>query len=126
MANRVTITLTDEAFQRAQRLAIITGRQVKEIVAETLEVSLPDIPITEPPISELSDANVLAASRLEMDAKDDKRLSLLLDHQREGSLTDAERNELVKLMQLYKVGLLRKSQALREAVERGLIAPIKS
>jgi len=55
-----------------------------------------------------------------MAAVDDARLSMLLDHQQAGTLTSEERAELAALMQLYQVGLLRKAQALREAVRRGL------
>jgi hypothetical protein len=40
-------------------------------------------------------------------------------------LTNAERGELASLMDLYQRLLLRKAQALREAVRRGLRGPLE-
>ena len=56
----------------------------------------------------------------------DQRLSYLLSQQQDGLLGETERMELAALMQLYQEGLLRKAQALAEAVHRGLIDPIGS
>ena len=50
----------------------------------------------------------------------DRKLRLRLDRQQAGELSDREGVELSALMQLYQVGLLRKAQALHEAVKRGL------
>lgn len=55
-----------------------------------------------------------------MKPKQERRFSLLLERQQAGELSDAERSELLALMQLYQEGLLRKAQALHEAVRRGL------
>ena len=76
------------------------------------------------PTSELSDAEVLALSQLEMDRAQDRRLSELLGHQQAGTLTDTEDRELRALMQVYSGGLVRKAQALQEAVRRGLREPL--
>ena len=57
---------------------------------------------------------------------EDRRLSDLLSKQQGGFLAETERLELTALMQLYQEGLLRKAQALAEAVQRGLIDPIGS
>ena len=48
-----------------------------------------------------------------------------MQKQQEGQLSDTERSELISLMQLYQDGLLRKAQALREAVRRGLREPLE-
>jgi len=37
-----------------------------------------------------------------------------------------ERKELLALMQIYEIGTLRKAEALAEAVQRGLHAPMRS
>lgn len=55
-----------------------------------------------------------------MNSIQDRRLSLLLNKQQAGKLIEAERVELSALMQVYQEGLLRKAQALSEAVRRGL------
>ena len=39
-------------------------------------------------------------------------------------MTEVERNELAALMQVYHECLVRKAQALREAVRRGLREPL--
>jgi hypothetical protein len=56
---------------------------------------------------------------------EDRRLSELLHRQQAGILTEAERPELTSLMELYQTQLLRKAQALREAVRRGLRPPLQ-
>jgi len=72
-----------------------------------------------------SNEEVLAATQTEMPPAEDERLSLLLDRQQAGTLTDAERAELTGLMHLYQDLLLRKAQALRLAVQRGLRRPLQ-
>ena len=42
------------------------------------------------------------------------------NRQQEGSITDEERLKLVSLMKTYEMGILRQSQALAEAANRGL------
>jgi hypothetical protein len=55
----------------------------------------------------------------------DRRLSALLQKQQERALSAAEQTELVMLMQVYQEGVLRKAQALRETVQRGLRTPLE-
>lgn len=56
-----------------------------------------------------------------MSAAENKRLSELLDKQREETITPLERNELEALLRVYQVGNLHKAQGIAEAVERGLL-----
>jgi hypothetical protein len=49
-----------------------------------------------------------------------RRLSELLEEQREGALAKGERPELLALMQVYSQLWIRQSEALAEAVRRGL------
>ena len=72
------------------------------------------------PINELSDAEVLRFSNLQMPAWQSRRLHELLDHQREGQLTAEEQTELVPLLRLNDSALLLKAEARLEAVRRGL------
>jgi hypothetical protein len=69
------------------------------------------------------DQGVAAAAESQLPRAEDQRLSELLDRQQAGALSAAEQGELRALMQAYQVGLLRKAQALREAVRRGLREP---
>lgn len=59
-----------------------------------------------------------------MEPEQDVRLSLLLDHQQAGILSDEERPELQTLMKIYQERLLRKATALSESVKRGLMEPL--
>jgi hypothetical protein len=60
-----------------------------------------------------------------MAPEQDRRLSVLLQKQQERVLSAAEQTELLLLMQVYQEGVLRKAQALREAVRRGLRTPLE-
>lgn len=127
MSTQVVITLPDEIYHRAERLAQLIHRDVADILADTLALSLPPRslqPEAVRPIMELSDEDVLALAELQMEPDQDRRLSVLLEGQQAGELTDAERPELLALMQLYQERLVRKAQALREAVRRGLRQPL--
>ena len=128
MSTRVMISLPDEVYHRAERLAQLISRDVADVLADTVELSLPPLsPRSETvrPVTELTDEEVLALTELQMESKQDRRLSLLLERQQAGELSDTERSELLALMQLYQEGLLRKAQALHEAVRRGLRQPLE-
>jgi len=126
MSTQVTVTLPDEVYRSAVRLAQLARREVEDVLTDTLTLSLPSLRQdldALPPIESLSDADILALTRLELPPAQDRRLSALLDRQQADSLTDTERGELLTLMQAYQEGLLRKAQALQEAVRRGLREP---
>jgi hypothetical protein len=53
-----------------------------------------------------------------------QELSDLLADQRENQLTEAGRIRLDALMQLYQQRMVRKAEAIRAAVQRGLIPPL--
>jgi hypothetical protein len=127
MSTQVTVTLSDEVFERAQRLAQVSHRDVSDLLAETIAVSLPTLRAqSENPVppGTLTDAEVLALTELQLPDAQDQRLSTLLDHQQSGTITEEERGELAALFQVYQEGLLRKAQALAEAVRRGLREPL--
>jgi hypothetical protein len=75
---------------------------------------------------ELTDEAVLALADSTMNPADDKRLDELLDKQQADQLSEAERVELARLMQVYQEGLLLKAEGLAEAVRRGLRPPLAS
>ncbi len=127
MSTRITIDLPDDIYQRVEQFARLANRDLPSIVAESLQLLIPS-PRQElsegESIAELSDDQILALTKLEMTSEQDSRLSLLLDHQQSGLLTEAESTELQTLMQVYKEGLLRKATSLEEAVKRHLIEPL--
>jgi predicted transcriptional regulator len=125
----VTINLPDDVYRRAERFAHLANRDLSSVLADTLTRSLPPISAeidTLPPISNLSDRQVMALTQLEMESAQDARLSELLDKQQSGTLNSEEPEELDNLMQIYREGLLRKATALAEAVKRGLMEPLNS
>ncbi len=71
------------------------------------------------PVAEMSDEEVLRLADLRLTPTQDRSLSRLLDRQQAGILSEQERSELVALMQVYQTNLLRKAEALAEAVRRG-------
>jgi hypothetical protein len=128
MATRVVITLQDDIYQRVERLAQLTHRDVAELLAETITLSLPPWDSTSESVRDIStlpDEEVLALSELQLPAKQDRRLSTLLRKQQDQTLSAREHAELSALMQDYQESLLRKAQALREAVRRQLREPLE-
>lgn len=124
---QVTVTLPEETYRRAKRLAQLTHREVADVLADALSLSLPSLAEGRAfSIQEIADEQVLALTRLQLTSEEDARLSTLLDGQQADELADEERAELNRLMQVYQEGLLLKSEALAEAVSRGLIPPLVS
>ena len=79
----------------------------------------------EKPVASLSDEEVLALAGAQMEPTQGRRLSELLEKQREGELTEGERSTLLALMQVYNQLWIRQSEALAEAVRRGLRKPLE-
>jgi hypothetical protein len=128
MATRVVVTLPDDVYRRVEQLAQLTNRDVADLLADTITLSLPPLDLSTrsvQAVTSLSDEDVLALTELQMLPAQDRRLSALLQKQQAQALSDPERAELLALMQVYQEGLLRKAQALREAVRRGLRMPLK-
>lgn len=119
---QVVVNLPEETYRRAERLAQLTRREVGEVLADTLALSLPALAKGKAAaMQDMSDERVLALTELRLSDEDDKRLGDLLDTQQAGGLTAANRTELALLIQRYEEGLLLKSEALAEAVARKLI-----
>jgi hypothetical protein len=128
MAARVVVTLPDDVYRRVEQLAQLTNRDVADLLADTITLSLPPLDLSSrsvQAVTSLSDEDVLALTELQMLPAQDRRLSALLQKQQAQALSDPERAELLALMQVYQEGLLRKAQALREAVRRGLRTPLE-
>jgi len=128
MSTQITINLPDEVYQRAERFARLTNRDIASLLVDTLQISIPSTRLAAveelESISKISNHQVLALTQLQMEPLQDARLSELLDRQQSGLLLDSERLELQTLMQIYQEGLLRKATALSEAVKRGLMEPL--
>ena len=128
MSTQVTVTLPDETYRRAAYLAQLTGRDVADVLAETIGLSLEPLGGQQsgaPAVADLSDEDVLALADAQMGSAQERRFSDLLDRQQARHLAEEDRHALLALMQVYQDGLLRKAQALHEAVRRGLRQPLE-
>src|ERR1041385_3455087 len=114
MSQQVTIQVSEQVLRQAASVAAQTQRSVEDVLAAWLESVT-----TERPVEELSDEEVLALTELRLTDEQDASLSELLKRNREGTLNAEGRRELDEMMRLYEHGLLRKSQALKVAVQRG-------
>jgi hypothetical protein len=121
MSQHITIEVSEQVVRQATQVAAQTERSVEEVLASWLESV-----ISEMPVEEMSDAEVLALTEVQLTNEQQATLSELLAQNQEGTLDAAGQKQLDELMRLYEHGLLRKSQALRVAVQRELIAPLQS
>lgn len=119
MTYTVTLDLPDKIAQNARRIAAKNHQPLAEVLIGWLDQMAADLPV-----EELSDAQVLALSSAELEIDVQAELSDLLALNREGALTAVQRLRLEELMQVYRHNLIRKAQAVKVAVERGLRPPL--
>ncbi len=127
MSMQVTLTISEQTYKKAQRLAQLTSREVSDVLTDTLTISLPDLEHSldsDHALIDLPDETIIALSELQLNSEEDMRLSKLLDKRQADQLNESEKAELSRLMNLYQEGLLRKAEALTEAVKRGLREPL--
>lgn len=125
MVMQVIVNLPEETYRRARRLAQLTQRNLTDVLADTLDLSLPALgEDNAPELKRLTDDQILALTELRLSDEDGEQLSELLYNQQADQLTLEQRPELARLMQIYQEGLLLKAEALVEAVSRGLIPPL--
>lgn len=110
--------LVAAALERAKLMGITPTRLHSTIEAVAIEGLENYVDVL--PVEALPDADVLALSHMQLNFEYEEELSHLLVQNQEGELTDAGRVRLNQLMDMYKRLSLRKAEALRVAVERGL------
>ena len=121
MNQQITIEVSEQVWRRASILAEQKKRNPKDVLEKWLEET-----VAETHVEDLTDEEILALSNLHFNNDEQENFSRLLEKSRESNLDKGEKYQLDELMRNYENGLLRKSQALREAVERGLIKPLDS
>jgi hypothetical protein len=115
MTEKVTVELPEELIRHVRTAAQRTHRSFDEVLAQWIRVGG-----GEPVLDLLSDDELLAVCDGELDAPAQDELSDLLERNQGGALNDVERHRLDDLMRTYRAGLVRKAQALKIAVDRGL------
>jgi hypothetical protein len=124
MAIEVILTLPENLIEQARRLGSATHRDADAVLADALAMMW--LPIEESPsreqssVENLSNDEVLALANSKMDEVQNQRLGDLQAKGKATGLSEAERYELLALLQIYQIGQLRKSEALAEAIRRGL------
>ena len=120
MSQQITIQVSDRVIRQAAQVAAQSHLSVEGVLAAWLEsVS------TERPVEELSNDEILSLTELCLTDEQEARLSELLEQNQEGTLDADGQRKLDEMMRLYERGLLRKSQALKVAVQRGLREPLQ-
>ena len=115
----VTLNIPEEVAHQAQAIAASTQRPVEDVLTEWLDRAAAEVPV-----EQLPDHEVRTLARLQMSEDQQAELNDLLDSQREASLTKSQQARLDALMQIYRRGLVRKAQAVKVAVDRGLMPPL--
>ena len=119
MSETVTLELPEPLAQSARAVAARTSRRVEEVLVEWLDRAAADLPV-----ELLPDDQVLALRDVQLGDEQQAELSALLAGQREHRLDEAQRARLDALMAVYRQGMVRKAQALKVAVDRGLQPPL--
>jgi hypothetical protein len=115
MAEKVTIELPEDLAQQVRTVAARTQRSFDEVLVDWIRRAG-----AEPVLELLPAEELLAVCDSEPDPARQEELSELLERNQEGALLDPERQRLDELMRGYRAGLVRKAQALKVAVSRGL------
>ena len=131
MTIEVTLNLPEALIDHARTLGQVTQRNVEAVLTDNLELLwLASTPLLDgnlhPPIASLSDAEVTSLADLKLSEAQNQRLGELQATGKATSLSEVERYELLALLQIYQLGQLRKSEALAEAVGRGLRPPLSA
>ncbi len=115
MREIVTLELPEHVIRSARAVVATTHRRVEDVLVDWIDRAAAEVPV-----EVLSDEEILALCDMQMAHEDQEELSRLLAHNREGQRTDADRTRLDALMQMYRRGLVRKAEAWKVAVSRGL------
>lgn len=129
MSVQLTLTLSDSVVESAKRIGRSSEQAVEAVLTNALETLWPAwnaLPLTSlyPPISDLSDLEVLAIADMKLSAAQNQRLSDLQEKGKTDGLSELERHELTSLLYIFQIGQLRKSEGIAEAFRRGLRKPL--
>lgn len=116
MSQLIQLELDEAVIGRAREVAVRTGQPLETVLQEWIGNAAENIPV-----ELLPDEQVIALAEMTLSEPDQAALSNLLEDQREGSLDAAGQRQLDALMGQYRRGWVRKAQAIKVAVQRGLL-----
>jgi len=114
MQQTVTLSIPDSLAESAEAEAQRTSQTVEAVLLTWLNRARND------DLNTMSDDGLLSVCASQLDAAQQTELSELLERNREEQLDASLRERLQGLMAEYQRGTLRKAQALKTAVGRGL------
>ena len=117
MSEIVTLELPEHVVRSAMAVAERTRRRVEEVLVDWIDQAAAEVPV-----DCHSDEEILGLCDGQRTDQDQEELSCLPAGNREGQLDDTDRTRLDALMQTYRRELVRKAQAWKVAVARGLRA----
>lgn len=120
MTQTVILELPDEVIHHAQSVAQQSQQRLEDVLSAWIGQAAANVPI-----EVLSDQQILALCDAELSEPEQQMLSALLYQQRENTLDANQTQQLQSILQMYRYGMLRKAEALKIAVERGLRPALK-
>ncbi len=122
----VTLTISEQVYTRARRIAESAAQPVERVLANRLEEVFEDLSTLPPDeqaelaaLNSLSDDTLRTIAAERMPGIQQERLSLLLALNKRSVLTDAEQAELDNLLQRGDRLTLRKAEAAAILMRRG-------
>ncbi len=119
MNQEVTLKVSDRLLQQAALAATRKKHRIEEVLSDWLEGLF-----QEKFADEMPDEEVLALTQIQIPPEEQEKLSDLLFRNREMRLSKKEKLELDFMIEISERNMFRKSEALRIAVERGLVKPL--
>lgn len=124
--HQMTLNVSETTFQRVASLATLTKQSIDELAEKAFENSFAkEAGMLEKSIKASSDKEVLTLAKMKISAKQNRRLSFLLEKNGEGTLTPKEEKELGEMILFCQIADLRKAIGIAEALRRGLIKSAK-
>jgi hypothetical protein len=115
----MAIEMPQPLYRRLERLSELTRRPLEDLVVQTLAAGVPPLPDDLPPemrddlltLEGMDDDALWQIARSEISPEQQEQHSLLLEKNRSGIITEAEREVLVQLRQEADQLMLRKAYA---------------
>lgn len=124
----ITISMPEYLYERARRIAEQTSQSIEHVLVRHLENALTDLPALPPEeqaeldaLTHLSDEALWTIAREQMQADRQAHLDALMGKSGQGTLGEAEREEMARLVEIGHRLMLRKAQAAALLAERGYI-----
>ena len=126
MTEQITLTLPEDISARVRQIAETTSQPVEQIVLDhlkSLSIQLPPLPPDDQAeldaLYHLSDDALWTIAREQVPEDAQARAHTLMDRNSRGTITDAEADELEKLVQRADRVMLRKAEAAAILKKRG-------